>query len=57
MIFVSAVLQSTSRAGGLLARALLAAFAALLIAGCGGKSADVDPTINWNAERLYEDAK
>lgn len=37
---------------------MLAAFAAAaLIAGCGTQKAEVDPTANWSAERLYQDAK
>jgi len=45
-----------ARAGSLL-RALLAFAAAALIAGCGTQKAEVDPTTNWSAERLYQDAK
>jgi len=54
---VSAVMPSFFRAGGLLWRAALTTFAVLAIAGCSGKSVDVDPTINWSAERLYEEAR
>jgi len=58
--FVSAIRPPSFLTGGLRLRAvstMFAALAALLIAGCGGKSADIDPTINWSAERLYQDAK
>jgi len=52
-----AVMQNPFRVGALLRRVALTVFATLLIAGCGGKSAQVDPTIDWSAERLYEEAK
>lgn len=32
-------------------------FAALLIAGCGTKGPEYDPTATWNVERLFEDGK
>ena len=57
MTFVSAALQSYSRVGGLLRRCALAVLAVAFIAGCSSKEANIDPTINWSAERLYEDAR
>lgn len=37
-------------------RALLLA-AAVLLAGCGTKGQEYDPTANWSAERLFQDGK
>ena len=36
---------------------LLVLFVALLIAGCGTKGPEYDPTAGWNVERLFEDGK
>ena len=38
-------------------RLLLALAVVLLVAGCGTKAPEYDPTANWNAERLFQDGK
>jgi len=38
-------------------RAALAVSLALLMTACGGGASNTDPTANWSAERLYEEAK
>jgi len=53
---ISAVMQTSLRAGGLL-RAALTLIVALTLVGCSGRKVDVDPTISWSAERLYQEAK
>lgn len=48
---------STSPLGQLARRILLMLAALALIAGCGTKAPEYDPTANWNAERLFQDGK
>lgn len=36
---------------------MLLLVAAILLAGCGTKGQEYDPTAGWNAERLYQDGK
>jgi outer membrane protein assembly factor BamD len=43
--------------GQLASRILLMLAALALIAGCGTKAPEYDPTANWNAERLFQDGK
>lgn len=43
--------------GQALSRVLLMFAALALIAGCGTKAPEYDPTANWNAERLFQDGK
>ena len=43
--------------GQALSRVLLMLAALALIAGCGTKAPEYDPTANWNAERLFQDGK
>lgn len=43
--------------GLLVGRILLMLAALALIAGCGTKAPEYDPTANWNAERLFQDGK
>jgi outer membrane protein assembly factor BamD len=43
--------------GQLASRLLLMLAALVLIAGCGTKAPEYDPTANWNAERLFQDGK
>jgi outer membrane protein assembly factor BamD len=43
--------------GQLASRLLLILAALVLIAGCGTKAPEYDPTANWNAERLFQDGK
>jgi outer membrane protein assembly factor BamD len=43
--------------GQLVGRILLMLAALSLIAGCGTKAPEYDPTANWNAERLFQDGK
>lgn len=43
--------------GQLASRVLLMLGAVALIAGCGTKAPEYDPTANWNAERLFQDGK
>ena len=40
-----------------LGHAAIAFMVALLIAGCSSTKVEVDPTIGWSAERLYQDAR
>lgn len=44
-------------ASTLAGRLLIALAALLLIAGCGNKPPEYDPTANWNAEKLFQDGK
>ncbi len=46
-----------SLTGGAALRVLFAALLCLVMAACGTRSADYDPTANWSAEQLYQDAK
>ena len=46
-----------SRTATTWAKGLMVLFVALLIAGCGTKGPEYDPTANWNVERLFEDGK
>ncbi len=41
----------------LASRVLLMLAALVVIAGCGTKAPEYDPTANWNAERLFQDGK
>ncbi len=43
--------------GQLASKILLMLAAIALIAGCGTKAPEYDPTANWNAERLFQDGK
>ncbi|HBI84656.1 outer membrane protein assembly factor BamD [Sheuella amnicola] len=36
---------------------ILVLIAAIILAGCGTKGQEFDPTAGWNAERLYQDGK
>ena len=46
-----------SRTATTWANGLMVLFVALLIAGCGTKGPEYDPTASWNVERLFEDGK
>ena len=49
--------MSTCSVSTLAGRLLIAMAALLLIAGCGTKPPEYDPTANWTAERLFQDGK
>ncbi len=46
-----------SRTATTWANGLMVLFVALLIAGCGTKGPEYDPTASWTVERLFEDGK